>query len=149
MTVMMIKLCQQGSVEGRRTDGSYSFRFSTDTGMSRAERGGMTARGWGVEGSYQYRGRHGQIYRVTFTADHNGYRPRYVRREEAMEVISRHCRISKISPGGLQSETDLPPRRRRQRHLYRDIKTTARPVRRRRKRVKINRLQNGVHSLSG
>ena len=78
--VIMIQLCQEGSVERRRSDGSYSFRFSTDTGMSRAETGGMTDTGWGVEGSYQYRGRGGEIYRVTFTADHNGYRPRYVGR---------------------------------------------------------------------
>ena len=108
MTVMMIQLCQQGSLEGRRTDGSYSFRFSTDTGMSRAERGGMTARGWGVEGSYQYRGRHGQIYRVTFTADHNGYRPRYVRRGEAVRSYLDIAGYQKYLPEvSSQRQTDL------------------------------------------
>ena len=54
------------------------LRFSTDTGMSRSESGRLTESGWGVEGSYQYRGPGGEIYRVTFTTDHNGYRPREV-----------------------------------------------------------------------
>ena len=44
--------------------------------MSRTETGGLTASGWGVVGSYQYRGTDGALYKVSFTADQNGYRPR-------------------------------------------------------------------------
>ena len=52
------------------------FSYSTKTGMARTERGGLTSSGWGVVGSYQYRGTDGALYKVSFTADHNGYRPR-------------------------------------------------------------------------
>ena len=46
--------------------------------MSRSEAGVVTAEGgYSVTGSYQYRGPDGATYRVDFTADQRGYRPRY------------------------------------------------------------------------
>ena len=54
------------------------FSYSTVGGMSRSEAGVVTAEGgYSVTGSYQYRGPDGATYRVDFTADQRGYRPRY------------------------------------------------------------------------
>ena len=43
-------------------DGSYSFRYETDDGMSREERG--RAQGQGVTGSWSYTGADGRQYQV-------------------------------------------------------------------------------------
>ena len=45
--------------------------------MSRSEAGAVgPGGGYAVTGSYQFRGTDGATYRVTFTADQRGYRPR-------------------------------------------------------------------------
>ena len=55
-----------------------SFSYSTSNGMSRTEVGGVgPGGGYAVTGSYQFRGTDGATYRVSFTADQRGYRPRW------------------------------------------------------------------------
>ena len=67
------------------------FSYSTQSGMSRTETGGLTASGWGVVGSYQYRDTDGALYKVSFTADHNGYRPRSDLRQGYVRDILTTC----------------------------------------------------------
>jgi len=120
----------QASHRKSSTDGSYSFSYSTSNGMSRSEAGGVgPGGGYAVTGSYQFRGTDGATYRVTFTADQRGYRPR----------------ISKISePSGQlqlrqQQQKSLEPRKRIPRQLLLErIKKvpTIKKLEKRRKRVK-------------
>lgn len=56
-------------------DGSYSFRYSTNGGMSRQESGSDTGSGYRVEGSYSYIAPDGVTYTVHYIADGRGYRP--------------------------------------------------------------------------
>ena len=94
--------------------------------MARTETGRLTPSGWGVVGSYQYRGTDGALYKVSFTADQNGYRPRWGCSIDVLTLLLTvmSCRISKIS------SEELP--RRRQRHLYRARSSAGRRPRRRR-----------------
>jgi len=54
-------------------DGSYSFRYITDDGMTREEKGQPD--GQGVTGSWSYTGQDGRQYQMNFVADQFGYRP--------------------------------------------------------------------------
>lgn len=119
----------QASDRKSSKDGSYSFSYSTSNGMSRTEAGAVgPGGGYAVTGSYQFRGTDGATYRVTFTADQRGYRPR----------------ISKISEPSAQQQLQqqqrqsLEPRKRipRQLLLERIKKVPTIKKLRRRKRVK-------------
>lgn len=55
--------------------GTYSFSFETENGMKRSEAGHMSSGGMVQTGSWEYVGPDGQIYKVEYIADRNGFRP--------------------------------------------------------------------------
>eukprot|EP00092_Neocalanus_flemingeri_P022291 GFUD01024171.1.p1 GENE.GFUD01024171.1~~GFUD01024171.1.p1 ORF type:complete len:199 (+),score=58.42 GFUD01024171.1:141-737(+) len=75
----------------RKSDGSYSFGYSTSNGVSRSESGSLTPSGYQVTGSYQYRGPDGVKYTVHFVADENGYRPR-ISKSPQRKLVQRRGR---------------------------------------------------------
>ncbi|KAK2716201.1 pupal cuticle protein 20-like [Artemia franciscana] len=71
---------QEQEVNG---DGSYSFSFKTEDGVSRSESGVIKQlpgdedgeEGVSQQGSYSYTAPDGQVITLTFTADENGFNP--------------------------------------------------------------------------
>jgi len=56
--------------------GTYSFSFETEDGMKRTEAGKHMASGGMVQtGSWEYVGPDGNVYKVEYIADENGFRP--------------------------------------------------------------------------
>jgi len=61
-------------------DGTYNYGYETENGITVEESGflknrGAENEGLAVKGSYQYYDNSGQLYRVTYIADENGYQP--------------------------------------------------------------------------
>ncbi|CAG9127509.1 unnamed protein product [Plutella xylostella] len=54
---------------------NFSYSFETSNGIS-AEESGVATNGVMAQGAFAYTGDDGQSYRVTYTADENGYQPR-------------------------------------------------------------------------
>jgi len=56
--------------------GTYSFSFETEDGMKRSEAGKHMESGGMIQtGSWEYVGPDGKIYKVSYIADENGFRP--------------------------------------------------------------------------
>lgn len=56
--------------------GTYSFSFETEDGMKRSEAGKHMESGGMIQtGSWEYVGPDGQIYKIEYIADENGFRP--------------------------------------------------------------------------
>lgn len=53
---------------------TFSYSFETSNGIS-AEESGVATNGVQAQGGYSYTGDDGQTYRITYTADENGYVP--------------------------------------------------------------------------
>lgn len=53
---------------------TFSYSFETSNGIS-AEESGVATNGVQAQGGYSYTGDDGQTYRITYTADENGYLP--------------------------------------------------------------------------
>lgn len=53
---------------------TFSYSFETSNGIS-AEESGVATNGVQAQGGYSYTGDDGQTYRITYTADENGYIP--------------------------------------------------------------------------
>ncbi|XP_075232865.1 endocuticle structural glycoprotein SgAbd-5-like [Lycorma delicatula] len=68
-------------------DGGYKYGFETDLGIKKDEVGTLKAvPGEGnapaepaivAQGSYSYRGADGKLYKVEYTADENGFNPKF------------------------------------------------------------------------
>jgi hypothetical protein len=57
-------------------DGNYHYNYETENGISARESGYLRNRGIvEVEGAYQYYDPEGQLIRVTYKADENGFQP--------------------------------------------------------------------------
>ena len=61
-------------------DGTYNYNYETANGISAQEQGYLKNQGSDneiqtVQGSYQYYSPEGQLIRVTYTADENGFQP--------------------------------------------------------------------------
>lgn len=52
----------------------FSYSFETSNGIS-AEESGVATNGVQAQGAFAYTGDDGESYRVTYTADENGYQP--------------------------------------------------------------------------
>ncbi|OXA57969.1 Endocuticle structural glycoprotein SgAbd-2 [Folsomia candida] len=61
-------------------DGTYSYNYETSNGIKAEENGYLKGRGTNneiqtVQGSYQYYSPEGELIRVVYTADENGFNP--------------------------------------------------------------------------
>lgn len=67
-----------------QNENGYKYEFETANNIKSQEQGrldddGANSKILRVEGSYQYTGDDGQTYRVDYTADENGFRPRVIK----------------------------------------------------------------------
>ena len=99
-------------------DGSYSYSYETENGISADETGepriaGEDGPAIAVQGSYRYVGTDGVTYEVQYTADENGFHPVGAHLPiipDSNTITDRTVQVARAQPRIIGKEVNIKPR---------------------------------------